>query len=286
LQQIRDIVRAVIYGVIAGLAVAILAVWAGTRDPLTVLIEALATFVVVAVAFEVLQQPWGRRWVPAMPIDVQVKVARRNALPKAAPVEIERGWLDYEEEFTNGLKARNDIFLKLRLEARRYSNPQTIEERNKRLAEGMNASIEKRQSITARIAKEMNAHTANMERMELAYQASIDKLTAGGLNWIRTALPASDFGHIKEFVDIFASYAQTNIEGNQEVRGYLVTQRNANVNRVINEACERQMALFDKLIADEQVLANFCRGAAPELEERCPSAKPQAPTEPPKEKEQ
>jgi hypothetical protein len=54
--QIREVGRALIYGIVGGLVVAIVAVWAGTRDPLILLYFALAAAVVVATGFELIQR--------------------------------------------------------------------------------------------------------------------------------------------------------------------------------------------------------------------------------------
>src|SRR5258708_1908091 len=109
MEQVREIGRALIYGIIGGLIVAILAVWAGTRDPLTLLYLAFAAFVIVAIAFEVLEQPWGRRWIPQSPFDFRITMARKNAQPKPPPAAVERGFLDYELDAMRGITAANKL---------------------------------------------------------------------------------------------------------------------------------------------------------------------------------
>lgn len=116
---IREVGRALIYGIIGGLAVTIIAVWAGTRNPLTLLYAALAAFVVVAVAFEVLQRPWGRRQVSKFPY--QITIVRKNLQPTTPPKEVERGFLDYEKDAMAGIEAMTRVVAKLSAEMVRHT---------------------------------------------------------------------------------------------------------------------------------------------------------------------
>jgi hypothetical protein len=67
---VAEIWRSLLYGVIGGLVVALITIWAGTRDPATLLIRVLISFAAITVAFELAQRPQIRSALPSIQLEL------------------------------------------------------------------------------------------------------------------------------------------------------------------------------------------------------------------------
>ncbi len=256
--EIREVSRALIYGIIGGLAVTIIAVWAGARNPLTLLYTALAAFVVVAVAFEVLQRPWGRRQVSKFPY--HITIVRKNLPPTTPPREVERGFLDYEMGAMTGIEAMTRVVAKISAEMVRHTRDTNA--KTARLKELVRAPVEQRLRGAKKSADAIEAHARRLERLEDDYRQAVDKMIANSLGYIRTAPAENDFNGFKETLASLGQSTKESTESTLSYRRTLNESRIVNVSRDVNRATEHAIEVVDKLARDSERIVKYATDAA------------------------
>lgn len=256
--EIREVSRALIYGVIGGLVVTIIAVWAGTRNPLTLLYMALGAFVAVAVAFELLQLPWGRRQVSKFPY--QITIVRKNRQPTTPPREVERGFLDYERDALTGIETMTRVLTKITAEMVRHTSDTNA--KTAKLKELVRAPVDQRLGGAKKSADAIEVHARRLERLELDYRQAVDKMIANSMGYIRTAPAENDFSEFKETLTSFGQSTKESAEGSLSYRRTLQEGRAINVSRDVNRATEHAIEVVDKLAQDSQRLVKYSTDAA------------------------
>jgi Zn-dependent M32 family carboxypeptidase len=255
--------------------VAILAVWAGTRDPLTLLYLAFAAFVIVAIAFEVLQQPWGRRWIPHFPFDFRITMARKDAQPKPPPVAVERGFLDYEMDAMRGINAANKLLGLIAKELARNTRDTTTSAA--RLSALKGAPVEKRVRGAKKAADALSAHANRLGRLEMEYRAACHQMTSNFLHWIETAPEGNDFETFDRNLVELAEITKASRASTLAYRNSVHESRQLRVSQDVNGATDRVIAVVDKLVQDVESITKYCVDAHAAIGRRAASRQPATP---------
>lgn len=274
MEQVREIGRALIYGVIGGLAVAIVAVWAGSRDPLTILYVALAAFVVVAIAFEVLQQPWGRRWVPELPFDVRLTVARKNAKPRPPPKQGERGFLDFEKDWQRAIDDISAVMTKLTADQEKF-NPRLVKQ-GEALAASKGTGIDTRIRRARESARAFSQHAESQERLERRLKASVRVMTENYMALLANPTTRANVSNPQVLSNLKASTI-ANSAGIDSYRTTMVAIRALSVEQEVNLATDRLIEVLTELKSDVDGVTKFCDEALVAIKQHAasPGAKPQ-----------
>jgi hypothetical protein len=255
----RDIGRTLLYGVIGGLIVTILAIWAGTRNPLTLLYVSLGAFIAAAIVFEIAQLPWVGRAAAKFPYEVRLTVSHKNAVPKPAPVEIERGFLDYERDFLQSTFSAARVLDRITSELNAQS--QRIKDATPRLVKAKGASIEVRRRVTDAIARDMDQFALRLEGLERDYRTKCNAMTSNGLGLVRTS---PDVGELMKLAPSLAGvYDSTKgyRDSTATTKATMQQGRATNVSQNVNRAYERVIAVLDMLLKDADGVLKYATEA-------------------------
>jgi hypothetical protein len=262
----REVGRALLYGIIGGLVVTILAIWAGTRSPLALLYVYLAAFVLAAVLFEVAHLPWMAKTIATFPYEVHVAVRRKTPHPRPLPADVEQGFLDFERDFLKSTLSAARVFDRITSEL--HAQTRRIKEATPRLAAAKNRPLDIRRRITDAMAHDMHQFARRLQTLERDYRTETRAMKKNGLGLVRTS---PDVAELQKLMPSFAGmYTSTkayrdSINGTKAI---MQEGRVVNVSQNVNRAYESVIAVLDRLIEDAEGVLTYATNAQTTIQQR------------------
>lgn len=270
----KEWVRSVLSGIITGLIAGIIIVLAGQSSPLTLLVSMLATFLVVTVLFEVLQQEW--LW-QAMPFELASPVKWRHAdvVVKPLPQLAEGGWLDYELAVMTAFSTV--IRLLDRLTKETGKNTERTTAHTQRIVAAQNAPIARRHRVATETAKDFEGYASRLDRFEEDYGNATRQITENYLNLLETAPKGTPWAVLSEGLGRLVESTKSASVSTAAQRASAVDLRKARISQALNQAMDHQIATLTKIIKDMDAFAASCEKVITQIAAKFPLAE-----EPPK----
>ena len=285
LAKVKEWFRSVVWGIVVGLIVTFLQVWAGQTNPLQLLRPSLGAFIAVALAFEILQQASVRnrirslfRWVLSLsPFEVQVSVRRRRAV---RPPPAERGLLDFQRDAERAQMLASKVLVSI---SKAMDDMSKVNQANgtriTKLTQS-GADIDGRLRMANKAAKPLAAHARTMEdlRGQLRQQLVATKDNyKSWLDWLRER--PTDRSEFVNWQDQLNGMRDASKAGRAGINAYLQSVRQLRKNNLaqsFNEATEHLAKVLGGMIADIDDFRSFCSREANSVS-RLLSSKPDAP---------
>jgi hypothetical protein len=174
-----------------------------------------------------------------------IRTAKRQSTP---PVEADKGFLDYERGYLAATQAATKTLNAIAAEMTLQSPKIVAQTARTQATQG--TSVETRLRVANQTAKLIDRHAARFEGLEKTYRARSEAMSINLVDMLST-VPAT--GSLGEFPDVLEITQRQTAESRQSMAGYrdaVTKTRRMRVSQPLNQACDRLIAVLDRLLED------------------------------------
>jgi hypothetical protein len=275
----RGLLRAVIWAVVAGIAVAVIQTLAGVTKPLHILVPALLTFVVVGILVEVWPflhlRDRGRRAVAALAAHSPITIQRRQRPIETVIPEGARGLWDFRRDGERAMKQLAAIAQEM---ARSMTkNTKQLQRHTRRLTRAgrRGVDVEGFYALTEAVARDMNRHATIMDNLEARQRRQSSLLIENYRDFLRAHPPEEFVTQVKTELSTVADSLPSAIEATQGYRTSVQESRQQNINQPTNQATDRLVGIITRILENYATTEQFCRN--PQADRASPSPRRSTP---------